>query len=459
MAEHNEHELLNDLPENDPSLLWDGLRSLSDRLATQIPRLPSTSPVMISGDWGSGKTTLLRAIQNELHAKEVPTVWFEAWRYEGEGLLLPALMRSIWVQCGKDKEPDTKLRDRLWNAAVAVATGIGPEVAALLGGPAALGFKSLLALKKGEDDQKKNAAPDGPPEDATQTLWESFRELLDELWGDGEPLIIFIDDLDRCSPSGAVDLLDALRMLIGQTSGNAYDPDDPGPNCRFVVALDRTVLAEAVAKKFSEISRYDGNRYLEKIFPITFDLPRPEGTSVHQFVHLFLRKAAKLGEKTADGADGKEENVSHLDALSVALSEPMFANPRLMKRCINRFYLVLRFEDAQCRKNGDSFLEFEHDDPDPEEYGKQQLTLASWIAASERWPHLRRLLSRRDDEYWKKIRRHLIDADNGLPDADARRLLDDQGIKTWLLRELLGGKGTRLLEFRQANRRLRKWGL
>lgn len=430
-------KLLPDLPETAPELLWDGLKRLSEQLAKQILDLPTTSPVMISGDWGSGKTTLLKAIQTKLDKGGTPTVWFEAWRYEGESLLLPALMRALWDQA--PKKPTLELRNRLWNSAVAVTTGIGPTLAAALGGPAALGFQALLALR----EEEKAPAP-GPPEDTTKQLWNSFRELLEKLWEDRQ-VVIFIDDLDRCSPQGAVDLLEAIRMLIGQATGPAFD--NAGPNCSFVAALDRSVLAEAVANKFADISRYEGNRYLEKVFPIAFDLPQPEGTAIHQFVNLFLKKASEVGSR--------EEDPNYLDALSVALSEPIFANPRLMKRCINRFYTVMRFERADDASRADGLSETS----DPEEEAKQQLTLAKWIVASERWPHLRRLLGRQDDEYWHQIRQFLIRSDQELPDADASKLLGERGIKTWLRRELLSGKGTHLIEYRVADRMLRKWGL
>ena len=41
--------------------------------------------------------------------------------------------------------------------------------------------------------------------------------------------------------------------------------------CRFVAALDRDVISDAVAAKFASIS-YEGNRYLEKVFRRELDL-------------------------------------------------------------------------------------------------------------------------------------------------------------------------------------------
>src|SRR5262245_54659333 len=79
--------LFDDLPEEDKEKLWPRLTELSERLAKLIPDLPSTSPVLVSGDWGSGKTTLLRAIEREV--PESRRIFFEAWRYEAEALLLP----------------------------------------------------------------------------------------------------------------------------------------------------------------------------------------------------------------------------------------------------------------------------------------------------------------------------------------------------------------------------------
>jgi hypothetical protein len=70
------------------------------------------------------------------------------------------------------------------------------------------------------------------------------------------------------------------------------------------------------------------------------------------------------------------------------------------------------------------------------------------------------LLFRRGDEYWRQVHQALQEGNGaGLPPEDSRLLLENPDLKLWLRRELLGGKGTRLKEFRDADRRLRDWGM
>jgi hypothetical protein len=456
--------LLSDVPEERDEYLWGGLKSLRDQLADELGSFPVTSPVLISGDWGAGKTTLLKALRrridpNASEKNRIPgTLFFEAWRYERESLLLPALIRAIWQCLPKEVQPSPHWCRQLWNSAVAVASGLGPELAKIAGGPWGAIVAGLLAGRQHEVASESSEPPvasesSEPPQDETEKLWEGFGNLLKN-WDAERPLIIFIDDLDRCSPEGAVALLDAIRMLLNYATSLPADDSRQQLPCRFVVALDRTVLAQAVARKFSDLSRYEGNRYLEKIFPLAFDMPRPEGSEVHHFVTTFLRMNRSMTSEVERGPQIADEE---LDALSLALSDRIFANPRLMKHCINRFRLVRRFE-AQPQPgvvdgDGDDIEE------DIEARTRQLVVLTKWIAATARWPHLRRLLSRRGDDYWRRFREALTGGEERLPDSEAKELLKDEGIEIWLRREMFGGKGTRLIGYREADQRLRRWGL
>src|SRR5688572_522071 len=84
-----------DRPQTDPARLWAGLRELSGRLVKVIERLAPSTPILVAGDWGAGKTSLLEVTRRRLADNYYPTIWFDAWSYEGEGHLLPLLLRTL----------------------------------------------------------------------------------------------------------------------------------------------------------------------------------------------------------------------------------------------------------------------------------------------------------------------------------------------------------------------------
>ncbi len=440
---------LPDLPVENDQELWSEVEALAHQLARELPAIPPTSPVLLSGDWGSGKTTLLKAIQRKLESnksqegiKPLRTIFFEAWRYEGAGLLLPALLRAIWERLLEGERPDVSAQEKLWHYAVVVSVGMAGSLAKMAGGAASPLMDALLALLA---DKKKGgpAAFLKPPEDAVLELQKSFHALLEKAGTPDEPVVIMIDDLDRCSPAGAVVLLDAIRHLVNQAAPMPGKEQKPLP-CRFVVALDRRVLSQAVGSKFANVSPYDSNRYLKKLFPIVFDVPRPNESQVGRLVSLFL----------GPGSQGKGSGLdsNDADALATALSEPIFANPRLMKRCINRFYLVRSFEGGQSqtglRRVGEQT---------PQE-GDHLKDLARWIAATELWPSVRELLVRKPREAWVAA----LAAGTGegpAVDSELAVLFEEEGANDWFKRHLGQSGKDRLKDFLQADRRLRRWGL
>jgi KAP family P-loop domain len=454
--------LVSDLPELREEALWPGVQALAERLAAQILYFHATSPVLISGDWGQGKTTLLRAIQRSIEKQpsttDLPrTLFFEAWRYEACDLLLPALLRAIWEILPEGKRPSPTLGQKLWHWGVVCSVGMAGGLAKIAGGPAEPLVDALLGLYK---DEKEGGIPVEfkPPKDAALELQRNFQSLV-RTWSANCPLVIFVDDLDRCSPAGAVSLLDALRHLLHQATTPVTGPVTDLP-CRFFVALDRKIMAEAIAKKFADVSSYEGNRYLEKIFPITFDLPRPERNEVRQLLTSVLKSPALThaegrGEEPLVSRSAESLLPDELDALETALADPLFANPRLMKRCIGRFQLVLTFErEPMAKSGGHPWLS-----PGAKLPEDHLIVLARWIAATERWPALRQLLARQADEPWDALREAPKDLDRKDFDPDFRKLLEEFGVKAWLTQVLNGAGGSKIEDLRSADRRLRVWGL
>lgn len=427
--------LLSDLPEQRDDALWSGLSELSDRLVGLLHTWArrSGSPLLVCGDWGAGKTTLLRAMERRLRSttqEPSPVIWFDAWRHEGEGALLPALVRAIWEQLPAEVRADREAQ-ALLASATRTALQMGARAVGALAAAAGLGL--VAGLTKAAIDGARagsSARSPAPARDPSSQLVAQLHRMLALGWppaegGQAVHPVVFIDDLDRCSPDGALALLDQIRALLAATEGHQAP-------IRFVMAMDRDVLLKAVASKYRDIDRYDANRFLEKMFPLAFSVPAPPHHEVSALVTDFLR------------ADPTHPVLhAHEGALVEALSPSFFANPRLMKRCVNRFRLVTWFEA---------------DSGGPASDEAADRFLARWVAATERWPDLRRVLRDHDDGYWRALHAGL-EAPTVLPGPDAERLLAHRGVKEWLRKEVFADPRQGMGPFRIAEQRVQRWGL
>lgn len=264
-------------------------------------------------------------------------------------------------------------------------------------------------------------------------LHQSFAQLIADGWprsvnDAAQQPVIFIDDLDRCDPTEVVAFIEQLRQIVVRSDAL---------RCRFVLAVDHEVLIRAISSKFASIGSYDGNRYLEKVFPFAFALPAPNEEQVCELLE-------KLWRRLGSGADARLEEYWR-EALTNALSDGSFTNPRLMKRCINRFMLVQHFESTCERK------------ATPE-----HLALAKWLAATERWPTLRRVIMHSREQLAALTARFLGQTTTTLG-TDLDGLISEPGVAAWWARELLVEGEARLHArveaFQHAERCLRHWGL
>ena len=422
--------LLADHPASQDAALWSGLEDLSVRLVALLGHGLEhwRAPLLISGSWGAGKTSLLKSMERKLNVVQhtvSATIWFDAWRYEGEGALLPALVRTVW-----EALPDSVREEAAHKASFAVAAQAALQMGAraVPAVAAALGFGLVAGLSKAALSAANATQPARDPtpiDDPSRVLVSKLKSLIDAGWpadatATRQGPIVFIDDLDRCSPDGALALLDQVRALLAAAETDQL-------RMRFVMAMDREVLLAAVASKYRDLDRYDANRFLEKMFPLAFQVPTPTPAESGQLIETFVNNTLS-GEQ--------------LDALTEALSPRFFANPRLMKRCVNRFRLVAWFEQSAGEANAGQDADY---------------LLAEWIAAGERWTGLRRMRSDFDDTYWTKLA-EALDGKKPLPGPDAADLLEHRGMREWLTRMFDRGR-LAPAQLQAAELRLQRWGL
>jgi hypothetical protein len=463
MAEGDEHRggaprLLPDVPIGAPGcddggLLWGGLAQLAERIDGLVEADEGRTPILVTGSWGSGKTTVLRQLQRRRAARPrsagaaaagPPTVWFEAWQHSGQGQLLPALCWTIWQHAPKQRRDDDRDKaelNRVLQLAGTVALGFATTLAgaaATLGGvgwmgtligaasPAAVG-----SATRGLKVEDKQQAPTRPP---LVALHDALDRLLRFGWADPgersiprdrEPVII-IDDLDRCPPDEALALLDQLRTLV------SWGERLP---CRLVLAVDRAVLHQAVRHRFRGLEDYDGNRYLEKVFPLTFAIGSPGKQEVARLVKAQVEWMVAENPGRWEAAATK----SWLGALATALGHADFHNPRLINRVVSRFFLFMDWDGGE---------------------GVEAGVLAAWMAAGERWPRLRELTLLYDNDDWDIFSAIIRNDGNSRPEALAApgdALLREKGARAWC--RLYCSAGSSRAPFIEIDARLRALGL
>ena len=134
-------------------------------------------------------------------------------------------------------------------------------------------------------------------------MLRSFKELLSEIptllspEGD-KPFVIIIDELDRCKPTYAVELIEKVKHLFSVK------------NVVFVLVMHRKQLEEAVKCVYGE--NIDAHTYLQKFINIETTIPKKTGEHHDNDIGLYNKRLFKLHQIETWGG---ERNL--LDSLEV----------------------------------------------------------------------------------------------------------------------------------------------
>lgn len=443
--------------------LMPSLQGLCQTLTVFLQCRELHAPALLAGDWGSGKTSLLYALKHRLQDQGYSVMVFDTWIYQHEDNLFQALcaaflehMQRLLKQEHPGMQDDArfaKIAGRILRIAAAVGSRATQGILThFLGRSLGSIFDAQGILQTADKLEESQPAPAFSYQNPAEELRGAFQDLL-EIWPLDVPPVILIDDLDRCAPDHAIDLLDAIRTMLAALADRRveHDGDDRAwlriP--QFLVALDRDMIVEAMSQKFAGIESFDGNRYLEKVFPYCFHLPTGIQDDAVRLLQQCLHVEPDVPLQLSDRSRC---------ALEQVLAQPFFANPRLIKRTLNRYRLFLfagfvQAQGAVDLENLPACL------PDQNHQNTEKM-LVAWIAACERWPLLRNLLQRRREEYWlemeEAVNKHNPDQ---MPGPLATKLLGQQAALAWLKQEHLLTDADVRQKFRQVDQALHRLGL
>ena len=115
----------------------------------------------------------------------------------------------------------------------------------------------------------------GREDDAMRAIREDLDLLDRQLCAENSRVLIVVDDLDRCEPEKAIEVLQAINLMLDRGS--------------FIIALgiDARVITAAVERHYKELlgpAGITGYEYLDKIVQIPFKIPEPTSKDLSEFL-------------------------------------------------------------------------------------------------------------------------------------------------------------------------------
>jgi hypothetical protein len=285
----------------------------------------------IFGGWGTGKTSLMHLIENELKQQDknkILTVWFDAWRYEREKYvaIIPFLrLMSIALKerlegDKENKEIWQKIREGLEKTTNAIIDSMDVTI-----GPDKSPVSATIHLQKIRDylSSAGRVFIDEADTQLQPHVTDYLREKVEEIrhgpaHNNDVRIVVFIDDLDRCTPGRAVEVLESIKTFF----------DIEG--IVFVIGMDSNSIDYIIEEKYGKKAKIKGIDYLQKIVQVPFQIP-----TWQQQIDLSEKIENIMKKMDADpGLIGPFNKNKELIAKAVQL------NPREIKRFANNITLA-----------------------------------------------------------------------------------------------------------------------
>lgn len=248
-----------------------------ENLSSLIESTHEAFTMSINANWGAGKTTFVKLWQKYLaKEKSIESIYFSAWEDDFSQEPLISILGEINKYIDENfsnKKPIKGKVDKVKDFGVKVIKrGIPAFANGMTGGllefdkgiEKALGAMSEEVAKELIDKYAKD-------KEITQKFKESLGKLLEAINSE-KPFVIFIDELDRCRPLYAIELLERIKHIFGIDG------------LIFVLSIDKKQLAESIKSQYGNI---DTNAYLKRFIDLEYNLQNP---SVEKFCDFLYHK-------------------------------------------------------------------------------------------------------------------------------------------------------------------------
>lgn len=257
-----------------------------ETLSEFISHIESPYVLALDAPWGSGKTTFVRMWEAHLKGLGHTALYHNAWESDYADDPLASLISDLTEGIADSR--DQGLGTEIKRKANAVLRWIAPHAVRII-------THGILDL---DDDNVESALAEASSDASLEAVGrferareatDDFRRCLSKLSNQAErhPVVIFVDELDRCRPSYAVELLERVKHLFSV------------PGIIFVLSIARTPLISSITQLYGE--NYETRRYLHRFIDATYTMPQPSTARYSSSLIESLGIDAQLKRLSNDG--------------------------------------------------------------------------------------------------------------------------------------------------------------
>jgi len=354
--------------------------AIAGRVADLVTCTSTPANIALFGPWGSGKSSLYELIRRDLPASAKP-VRYDAWKFAGASLrrnFISHVANELGFTeesgCGEfhkglyqsrrtvefsindlDREhlvgPAKLMAGVFGSVLVALAVLVGAasvftredffgQAADTLPSILASTFviavviavlNALLAGAKADVDQSSPASE----EEFSRTFSRLVEQAHDK--AKVERIVVFVDELDRCSAADVVETLSAIKTFLDQDG------------CVFIVAADRAVVERALnelpqATPYDEENPYysSASSFIDKVFQHQVVLPPLRGRRLTRYARDLVADSDGVWRELREAPEPRS-----VDRVMYALIPSHVRSPRRVKVLLNNFATNVRIAEAR----------------------------------------------------------------------------------------------------------------
>ncbi|MDA8098490.1 MAG: P-loop NTPase fold protein [Nitrospiraceae bacterium] len=262
-------------------------KSFGEALTKLVLSVEDEMVICLDAQWGEGKTTFVKMWRGLLTQNQIKSIYFDSFKNDFMGEPFTALTAEIYNLALDVSAPEEKVEEykkkaiQIGKVLLKSSVKIGIKTLTL-GALDGTEFNNLEVDKDIAEEASKateqyiSSVLDSYKKDKNNVVsfQNTLAALTKTLSQDGKPLVFIVDELDRCRPTFALELLEKIKHIFSV------------PKIVFILVMNRTQMEESVKSQYG--MGIDATEYLQKFINIWCTLPKNESADTND-VKTYIR--------------------------------------------------------------------------------------------------------------------------------------------------------------------------